>query len=338
MFIGIAINKAEKDFVCREEEIIADEEVYLHAQHIEKILVGEGHKVKIYPVGEETFEIWRKERPALVFNLCEAIRCENRLEACVPAMLDILNIPYTGSNTLTIATCDNKFRVKQLLKYYKLPTPHFKLLNTPKDPIPYTLKFPLIVKPAFTHNSIGITLDAVSRNRAELRNRVEKLFSLYKQPLIVEEFILGREVAVGILGNENPRTFMVEKIFKKPELNPYNINSFEVKWALAEDMIEMVKPKLPEKLARDINLAVLKAYHALEIQDYGRMDVRIDKAGNAFIIDCNHNPSIGGPEIGVTMSVGAELNGISYKEMILTIMDEALKMEEKEAVTLKAPL
>jgi D-alanine-D-alanine ligase len=136
----------------------------------------------------------------IAFNTCEGHRGASR-EAQVPAQLDMLGIPYTGSSVMTLALALDKAMTKRILRYHNLPTPEFQTLSTGDEPLSSRLKFPLFVKPVMEGSGMGVSAKSVCRNVRELRVQAKAMIALYRQPALVEEFIQGRELTIGLLGN-----------------------------------------------------------------------------------------------------------------------------------------
>src|SRR3989304_10393236 len=157
-------------------------------------------EVSMIEADEDAFEKLRRTRPDIVFNMAEGLWGESR-EAQIPAMLEMLRIPYTGSNPLTLGLCLNKARAKEVLAYYGIPTARFMVAAKPSLEIEKYLSFPMIVKPLFEGSSKGIKNDSIVKTSAELRNKVTSVLGEYAQPALVEEYLSGREFTVALIGN-----------------------------------------------------------------------------------------------------------------------------------------
>jgi D-alanine-D-alanine ligase-like ATP-grasp enzyme len=173
-------------------------------QNVAKSLRSLGFEVTVFDMNERNTAIDAlMEKPVdFMFNVCERINNNSLLEPHAASLLDILQIPYTGSNPQTLALAIDKIRVKKLLSYHGVPTPNFDYFYSMNDRLEEDLKYPLIVKPANTDNSIGITNDSIVRNRKELKRQLEKVIVEHKRPALVEEYIEGDEVDISILGND----------------------------------------------------------------------------------------------------------------------------------------
>jgi D-alanine-D-alanine ligase len=246
-------------------------------------------------------------------------------------MLELLNIPYTGSGPLTLATCINKVRVKEILMHHGILTPNYQVFYSRNKKLDPELKFPLIVKPVCMDNSIGITNDSVVNNEEELRSRVGYILRTYDQPALVEEFIDGKEITVGVLGNG--RTALVlppsEVLFQNwAEEN--KVYSYEAKWLKETDSWKNVSVACPAELPKyqeyRIKRIALQVYDILGCRDYGRIDFRLSKEGVPYVLELNPNPGIS-PAIDEQpdfIPYAANKAGMTYNDLILKIFNEAL--------------
>lgn len=174
------------------------------AASIERALRAGGHEViaiegdKNLPKKLEAYQV------DIAFNTCEGHRGGSR-EAQVPALLDMLGIPFTGSGVMTLALALDKAMTKRILQFHGLPTPEFQSFATGDETLNSRLKYPLFVKPVMEGSGMGITAKSVVRNGRELRSQVKEIIAMYHQPALVEEYIEGRELTIGLLGNLSPR-------------------------------------------------------------------------------------------------------------------------------------
>src|SRR5690242_4813104 len=189
-----------------EEEILTDLSevgVLEEKEDIARALQALGHKTVIFNVDEDIVRLvhfLRDEQPDVIFNLCESIGNVSIHEMHAVGVYELMGIPYTGSDPLTLGTALNKVRVKEILLYHGLPTPRFQLINSPvKISLDEHLAFPLIVKPSHEDASIGIETASVVTTPAELKKRVRHVFQQFDQPALVEEYIDGRELNVAIM-------------------------------------------------------------------------------------------------------------------------------------------
>ena len=159
-----------------------------------------GHEAVFYEGDLSVVDKLRAHRPDLIFNICESHFGDSR-ESQIPALLEMLRIPYTGSRVLTLALCLDKPMTKRLLNWHELPTPAFQTFENENEPLDDDMIFPLFVKPAREGTSVGISSKSIVRDEKELREQLRFVFQTYKQTALVEKYIAGREVTLGVVGN-----------------------------------------------------------------------------------------------------------------------------------------
>jgi len=269
-------------------------------------------------------------RPDIVFNMVEGLSGVNR-ESQIPAMLEALEIPYTGSDPLTLAICLDKSRAKEILSYHKIPTPRFLVIHTP-DQVADLAGFPLpaMVKPLAEGSSRGITNDCMAKEPGQLSEKVRQLLSRYEQPVMVEEFLPGREFTVAMMGNGSDVRVLplVEISFDSlpPEANP--IYSFEAKWVWdpPERPVDIFQcpAQIDPTLANQIETVCRQAFSVLRCRDWCRVDIRLDRDGRPNIIELNPLPGIlPKPEDNSCFPKAARTAGMSYAELVNRVLDEA---------------
>jgi D-alanine-D-alanine ligase len=230
--------------------------------------------------------------PMCVFNMCETLGGDARLETAVPTVLDLLGIPYTGSDANALSAALYKDRVKQRLTLAGVPTPQGVLVDRPGATC--DLPFPLIVKPAQEDGSAGIWNRSVVHDKSSLRARIDELVSSFKAPCLVEQYIDGREFNVAILGHPQARVLPLQEIsFAKLPSGQPKIVSYDAKWhtGSVEDLgtEPVLHPDLPSPVAAKLRRAAADAFRALGLRDYGRVDLRLSSSGVPFVIDVNPN-------------------------------------------------
>jgi D-alanine-D-alanine ligase len=314
-----------------------------HIIEINKSLRSYGYDTTPVHVNLDMFEKLRqlKDEIDVAFNLCDdGFFSKSSMEPHLPAMLDVLGIPYTGSGFKTLATCLNKARTKEILAFNKIPTARFQVFDSMKVRLDKKLSFPLFVKPVKEDASIGIKQDSVVNNEEELMRRVFIILDMYKQPALVEEFIDGREANVGIIGTKNPKPLPVSEIlFDNLDEELPSICTYSAKWKEESDYFRNTPPKCPaemdEKLANKLREIALKAYKLMGCEDYGRIDFRIDKEGNAYVLEVNPNPDISS-DAGLARMARAA--GLDYAALIDAIVKSALEksgVKEKTKIDIK---
>lgn len=292
-----------------------------------------GYDVVIIEADENFLENILKYRDKLyfVFNIAEGMSGSSR-EAQVPAILDMLEIGYSGSGVLTQAITLSKDKTNEVLFANGVPVPLSQLFVSGDEKLRGDMKFPLIVKPNAEGSSKGITNDSLVNNEKELRKQVKFVIKTYKQGVIVQEFCGGREFTVGIIGNgEDAKVLpIVEVLFDHlPEgVNP--IDSDYVKWVLdsPDSEIETVicPAKLDRKLLKQIEKVGLGAYRALGCVDFTRMDVRLDSEGVAKVLDVNALPGlIPDPKENSRFPKACYSLNMSYEDIVEIVLREAMK-------------
>ena len=287
-----------------------------------------GHKVVSYPADVQLFETLRKNKKDinLIFNLCDDGFLSNaKFEPHIPAMLDLIGIDYTGGDYLSLALTSDKGIAKKLLAYHKLSTPEFQIFEHSNENNEKTkLRFPLIVKPSREDASIGIKDDSVVKNELELKKMIETIITDYNQPALVEEFIQGREFNVAVIGNSEVLPIS-EISFNLPEGKP-NIVNYNAKWKKSSVDYKGTKRICPadivKELERKLTCMALKAGSIFGCRDYYRVDFRVDKENNPYILEINQNPDIS-EDAG--LAAMAKAKGYLYRELIAKILESACR-------------
>ena len=299
---------------------------------ISQALKNLGHKVFWVEANELAYLGFKrlKKKIDLVFNIAEGISGSDR-EAQIPAMLEMLQIPYVGSKPLTQAVCLNKAKTKEILLYHNVPTSPFQLFRTGKEKLNKDLKFPLIVKPNEEGSSKGIFQDSFVKNKKDLRKKIKEVIKKLKQPALVEEFLEGREFTVGLLGNKPVEILPpIEINFSSLPKNFIPMDSYEVKWLIdsPEGNIETVfcPAKIDKKLWLKIKEICLKAKEVLDILDWCRIDLRLNRDGVPNILEINQIPGIiPDPKENSRFPLAARKAGYSFEQMLDKIIKSASK-------------
>jgi D-alanine-D-alanine ligase len=250
----------------------------------------------------------------LVFNLAYGIQGDCRYTH-VPAMLEMAGVPYTGSNPLGHALSLDKVTTKILIGEAGIPTPRFQVMRRPGEPL-NGLPFPLVVKPRHESTSYGLHL---VRNEKELHAAVEAVVSQYQEDALVEEYIEGREIAVGLLGNEPAEILpLVETDFRGRHLH---MMTWDDKYHRARVEPEKVCPApVPQELEMRLKEIAVATFHACHCRDYARVDIRMDADGKPFVLELNSMASLGE---GGTYVFAAGKAGYSFESLVCRIADVA---------------
>lgn len=299
-------------------------------KNIQAALETKGYKTVFIDFNniEKSIKTLMSGKVDFVFNVAERLNNSSLLEPHVASLLDIFQIPYTGSSPFTLALCLDKIRVKKLLTYHEIPTAKWDYVYSASEPVDPELQYPLIVKPANTDNSIGITQKSVVENPAELLEQIKYVTETLLRPALIEEYLDGDEYDVSIFGSEldDIRVLPLSRsIFKHSDAKKWNIYSFESKWnAKDKNHVEEQRPpkNVSKKLLSLISEIALDTYNILGCHDYGRVEIKLDKNGNPHVLELNPNPSINIPDCLPSV---AKLTGMSYEDFIEQILLLAIK-------------
>jgi len=288
---------------------------------------NKGHTVEAIDVEyPNLFSYFRKNSVDLVFNIAEGKSGKFR-ESEVPAILDYLNIPYTGSDTFSLALALNKALTKKILKAENIPTPHFQVFVKGDEELDPELKFPLIVKPNCEGSAKGINKCNVVNTEEELYRQVKSTINAYKQEALVEEFIDGKELTVGIL--ENGKT-MVLPILEIDFSNCKNSGEFFYSWRMKEyqgDKEQGLVPtfhcpaRLDKETEERVKEAALKTHRAVGCLDISRTDIRLSKDNIPYVLEINPLPGLDPKESNLPIMAYAA--GMKYEDLIEAILINA---------------
>ncbi len=288
------------------------------------------YDVTMIEADEDAYEKLRRIRPFFAFNIAEGLYGPSR-ESQVPSILEMLRIPYLGSDPLTLGICLVKSRAKEVLSYYGVPTAPHAVVATMEECRRFRGRFPSIVKPLHEGSSKGIYDSCVVRTPGELEREVQTVLDTYGEPALVEEFLPGREFTVAMMGNgEGVRVLPVVEIkfdALPPGANP--IYSYEAKWLWDTvekplDIYECPAP-LDERLQRTVESLCRKTYAVLRCRDWTRIDIRCDALGEPRVIEVNPLPGIlPRPEDNSCFPKAARAAGMSYGDLINSVLDIAM--------------
>ena len=273
---------------------------------------------------EDFPENLRQARPDIVFNMAEGFRGVNR-EAHVPAICEFFGIPYSGSDPFALTLCLDKAKTKETLSFHGIPTPQFAVVASLSDFESRTadLELPLFVKPLHEGSSKGITDKNLCWDRAHLRRQTRFLLENYKQPVLVEEYLPGREFTCAVLGNGDEATVLpiVAMNFEALPKGALPIYTFDAKfvWDRPEAPLDIFQcpARMTKELQTSIERVTLDAFRALGCRDWARIDVRLDAAGNPNVLEVNPLPGIlPDPADNSCLPKAARAAGIGYDELI----------------------
>ncbi|MEM5777241.1 MAG: ATP-grasp domain-containing protein [Candidatus Aenigmatarchaeota archaeon] len=299
-------------------------------KHFQKI----GFKVIAIEANEDAYKKLKenKKNIDLVFNYSMGIYGRDRY-AHLPAMLEMLQIPYTGPPPLSEALLLNKAKSREIFIARKIPTPLSQIFYSSEEKLDKKLKFPLIVKPCCRGSSAGITNKSFVKNEDELKEQVEFIIKTFNEPALVQMFLSGREFSVPMLGNPPEFLPIIEVDHSVVPEGYAPIDSLEVKWIVEEQDKNFTEKHfscpavIEKKMEKKIKDICLKVWDALELADLCRIDIRCDSKGNPYVLDVNSPPGLIPPEVSMTsyFPLAARVAGINYDDLLKKIIDEVAR-------------
>jgi len=262
----------------------------------------------------------------LVFNLAESFADDDTSDFKIAAFLELLGKKYTGSGSHGLILAQDKAVAKKIFAFHGIHTPTFAKCYRGRLDFSHDLQFPVIVKPAREDGSIGIEFSAVVSSIRELMERMDWLHANFDSPVLIEEYIEGREMYVGVLGNDKPEALPIIELdlSKLPEGTP-RIAAAEVKWGKGtrayRDTKSAVATDLTDDLMQLLQQTAIAAYQALELRDYGRVDMRLQPDGRVQVIEVNPNPWLASR---AEFAMAARKSGRTYTQLVAEIVDLAL--------------
>lgn len=294
--------------------------------YVKKALLKLGHKISILPVSDDLGFLQKAVldfQPNIVFNLLEEFQNEPEFESHVAAFLELMGVPYTGCNPQGLSLGRDKALSKKILSYHGIPTPKFFTVEQGKKvKKPDYLDYPLIVKSLNEEASLGISQSSIVDTESALKKRVKFIHESIFTPALVEEYIPGREIYVGVLGSKNPTVLHPWELeFGDLNSDGHPIATRKVKFSknyslkkgikrgAARNLSPMVLQKI-QNLSRDI-------FKALKLSGYARLDFRITDSGEVIFLEANPNAELANKEC---LANAAHHSGISYEELISRIL------------------
>ncbi|MDD5423693.1 MAG: ATP-grasp domain-containing protein [Candidatus Omnitrophica bacterium] len=256
----------------------------------------------------------------IVFNIAEGVSGRNR-ESEIPVILEMAGIPFVGADGLTLGLTLDKVMAKKVLIFEGVPTPAFFQISDINNVDGAGIDFPLIVKPKQEGSSKGISDKSIVHNRRDMIRQADWVIRTYKQPALVESFITGSEFTIPIIGNEKPEVLPTVQISIDGKTNLGDLcYTFS---RISSNTLNYVCPaRITRGLDRKIKDVALKAYKAVECRDFGRVDFRVDKRGNPYVLEINPLPSLSTEDVFMTI---ARQMKVSYNSIINRILDHALE-------------
>jgi D-alanine-D-alanine ligase len=315
------------------------QKVTLVSEQVQKILVGLGHEVKFLAARPNVRELaghLTRDDSDLIFNLCESLGGISQHEQHVAALLEVMGKRFTGATALGLALAQDKGLSKKLFQFHGLSYPKFSIMDAGQVDWSDDLDFPLFVKPLNEDASIGIDSKAIVQNVKELMERISYIHTEFKTPVLIEEYIEGREVYIGVLGNE--ALPILEWDFSKVQKGVPKIASSEAKWdeeSVYKDAPQIFPIDIPEPVVQKLQEAALSAFRCVKLRDYGRIDMRIrhtkqEKSKKKesqidgweyFIIEANPNPYL---DQKSEFAMAAAKHELKYPKLVERIVELAM--------------
>ena len=291
-----------------------------------------GHELRVIGVHDDLTPIRSSIedfKPSITFNLMEAFNDVVVFDQNVVSYLELLHMPYTGCNPRGLTLSRDKALAKKLMAYHRIPVPDFLVVPLGRKPVlPKRLKFPLIVKSLTYESSTGISQASVVANEDQLGKRVQFIHDTIMTPAIVEQFIDGRELYVGVMGNDRLQVFPVwEMSFAKMPENNWKIATERVKWSVKYQKkhgIDTTEAGLPDEMKVKVQHLAKRVYRALDLTGYARIDLRMTPNNELYVIEANPNPQLAQ---GEDFAESARRAGVSYARLIERIIGLGLQWQ-----------
>ncbi len=334
MRVGFIYNIATEELLReRPEMTLRDSDAIETIEEVTRALEAGGHEVIGMNADPQLPAKLTQQSFDIIFNIATGVYGETR-QAHVPAMLDYLRIPHTGPGVLGETICHHKFMQKYVYTALGLLTPPYQLFNRADEALNTNLQFPLICKLPSEGASMGLDYGSVVHDEAALRERVAFLINTYNGPVLAEQYIDGREFTVGVLGNNPPYALPVAELEFFGQL-PIRLDQVEdsnfemLKQATGRDLelVEMesrsnVPANLPPELDQRIQKLAIAAYQAAGCKDWARIDLRMDKDGNLFVLEANLGPGIASDCVFARCAFAA---GWTMEKLVNTILNHAIE-------------
>ncbi len=323
--VGLAYN-LKKGIRSEIEDIEAEYDTTDTIDAIREALEGLGCMVEMLEADKGFITNLQKAGPDIVFNIAEGLGGRGR-EAHIPAILSFLGVPYTGSDETALGIALDKALTKRIIGSYGIRTPKYQLIKDTKFTLRKDLTFPIIIKPNVEGSSKGISDTAVVDNLTRLEELVGRNISAYRQPMLLEEYIDGREFTVGIAGNDAETVVFspMEVKYRDDTFNErkHNIYSYDVKKNFKKHIEYECPPVLEPEITEKMANAARRVFMALQCRDFSRIDFRMSRGGDIYFIEINPLPGLAPGYSDYILLAG--YNGYGYKDIIRLVLNSALK-------------
>jgi D-alanine-D-alanine ligase len=310
----------------RDEE--AEYDAPATVQAVREAIAAAGHEVIDLEATADLPSLIETMKPDLVFNMAEGIKGRNR-ESQVPALLELLDIPYSGSDPAALNIALDKALAKKIIRQHGILTPNFFTMTTGKERLPKDVKFPLIVKPIAEGSSKGVHATSVVENEPELREAAQRMISKYDQPALVEDYIGGREFTVGMLGERRPKMLPPMEVVFLDDAEKRPVYSFEFKQDWSSKIRYDTPAVLEAQQLKALERAARECFISLGCRDVARVDFRMDEQGKIYFLECNPLPGLTPGWSDLVLI--AKAAGIEYNPLIAEILSGAIRRYKERA-------
>lgn len=313
----------------------ADIENHETENDVHRALLENGYEVRplgIYDDIRPLLDTVAEFKPDVIFNLLETFHMVTRWDKNITALIEMLNVPYTGATSAALFLCNDKGLARKIMRFHRVRGPRFHTFyRNRKVWLPKTLKLPCIVKPLNEEGSRGISLASIVDDEKSFIERVQMIHERMKQDAIAEEYIEGRELYVSIVGDQRLRVFPPREMTfgqmseDEPRIATYKAkwdDTYRNKWGIKNDFAD----QLDKALEQRISDVCKRAYRALNIRSYARFDLRVTPGGQVYVIEPNVNPNIGKND---ELAQSASRIGITYPTLIRMVVNQALRNAKK---------
>lgn len=324
--VTVAYSHIERDMFPTQDAYDAEIEVEERAKEVAEVVRKLGVEVKLTPGNQYLLTTLLVDKPDLVINLVDTLRGKDRLQTSVPASLELSNIPYTGAGMEGLIIGNDRNLTKRLLMAYDIPTPAYQYIRRAGTSIQTDLGLPLIVKLCGSGGSVGIDNKAVKETVKEAQTKADKMLSVYKMPVIVEQFIDGPEITVCVFddGIKN-HVFMAQKVFRKKPDGKHFFTSIES----YEDARAYTYIPVEEPIQTKISRLAIRAFNALNHKDYAKFDIRYNEATNTpYFTDSNPNTAFG-PDMGLPFTEVCAMYHVSFENIVASLLSKYGKQISK---------
>jgi D-alanine-D-alanine ligase len=287
---------------------------------LNQAITASGHEPVLIGDGIKLFHFLSGQRVDIIFNIAEGYTGRAR-EAQIPALLEMLQIPYVGSDPVTLGLALDKVLTKQIMKAERIPTARFLKLSKMEELNQIPLRYPLFAKPNHEGTGKGIDSESKIKTYPKLKSRVKYLLKTYREPVLVEEYLEGDEFTVGIVGTPPHVIGTMQVVFDTTKVEDFY--SYHVKEEYEQYVHYVCPPKIEPDRLEQIEDIALRAYKVLECRDFARVDIRCDADGTPFFLEIN--PLAGLNPLHSDLCIIARHNGISYQQLIGKILYSALQ-------------